>query len=86
MGTVTLIAKVAFPYDGKSLAVGDLFTASERDAHTLKLIGRAADAPRLRKSVARKDLEREPVAATETDDHPKRTYRRRDLVAEGSEE
>lgn len=71
---VALIATVAFPYAGRSLAAGDRFDASERDARTLTLLGRAKVAPRL----SRKDLTTE----SETGVRPKRQYRRRDLVPE----
>lgn len=89
MGTVSLIAKSAFPYNGRSLKSGDLFDAvSERDADTLKLIGKADDAPRLRKpAYTRKDVtaeshEPESVDPVEPVERTKRQYRRRDLVPE----
>ena len=80
MGTVNLIAKSDFPYNGRSWMPGDLFEAvSEQDANTLRLLGKADDAPRLRKT-SRKDLTSDPD--TVSLDRPKRQYRRRDLVAE----
>jgi len=75
---VTLIAKIALVYAGRSLAVGDRFDASESDARTLVYIGRAAEAPR---KPVRKDLE----ADGELTAPGRRTYRRRDLTAEDSE-
>lgn len=74
---VKLIAKASFPYNGRSFTAGDLVEAlSERDAEILRLLGKAEDAPRLR----RKDL-----TAASTIPSSTRTYRRRDLVAEPAE-
>jgi hypothetical protein len=78
MGMVNLIAKMAFPYCGRSLSIGDRFSATEKDAATLKLIGRAVDAPRLR----RKDLTAEVPQSENTVERTKRQYQRRDLVPE----
>jgi hypothetical protein len=45
MESVSLVATSAYPYAGKSLVAGEVFTASKQDADLLKLIKRAVDAP-----------------------------------------
>lgn len=76
MGTVTLIATMAYPYAGRSLQAGDTFEASARDADTLKKIGRAKDAPSKRYTT--RALTPDAVEEPKT----RRQYRRRDLEAE----
>jgi len=82
---VSLVATAEFPYDGRKLCKGDAFTASERDAKTLKLLQKAIDAPV--RGYATKVLE-PPVpdasqdAASPSEPRTKRQYRRRDLKAE----
>ncbi len=73
---VVLVAKEAFPYAGRSLVVGEIFSANEKDADTLKLIGRAEDAT---PTLVRKDLTpgQEPRV--------KRAYRRKVLKTEPTE-
>lgn len=82
---VSLVALTEFPYDGRKLCTGDQFTASERDAQTLKLLQKAVDAPT--RGYATKVLE-PPVpdasqdAASPSEPRKRRQYRRRDLEAE----
>lgn len=63
-----LIAQHSFPYKGQRLRVGDSFDADAKLARVLITIGRAK-AP---------ELAEEPAA-----DKPRRSYRRRDMAAEG---
>jgi hypothetical protein len=85
---VSLIAKVDVRYAGRNLRSGEAFEAvSERDATTLKLLGKADDPPKPRKTtLARKDLVAAPSDADPSPVRPKRQYQRRDLVAEGPRE
>ena len=78
MGSVSLIAKVPFLYASRSLAIGDLFDASEQDAKILTHIGHASTAPR--RTLSTRDLTAEDP--TEKVDRRTRAYRRRDLVPE----
>jgi hypothetical protein len=79
---IHLQATVAFPYAGRSLAAGENFTATQKDADLLKKIGRAVDAPQQRPRLIRpRDLEPEESATIDTP-KPKRQYRRRDLEPE----
>ena len=85
MATVKLIAKKAFLYASISLQVGDEFHASEQDAKTLKHIGHADDAPRLRKTstkVLTADSGDLSNSSEVKIDRRTREYRRRDLVPE----
>lgn len=84
--TTKLIATASYPYAGRSLSTGDAFEASERDAQTLKLIGRAVDAPSEGPpvhAIQTRDLTpKDPPSGTHPEPTPKRRYRRRDLQAE----
>lgn len=84
--SVALIATEAYAYAGRSLKSGDLFDASEKDAALLKLVGRAKDAPVVRRSYLGRALAPEVPENTEPPDEAapvaKRAYRRRDLVSE----
>ena len=85
MGSVSLIAKVPFLYASRSLAIGDLFDASEQDAKILTHIGHASTAPihswdGIDRSPLSKDMTAE--ASSVKVDRRTRAYRRRDLVPE----
>ncbi len=69
-----LIAKKAFPYSGRRLAVGDSFEAGARHARVLMAIGHAA-APDAEPEIVEPEPEPEPTSAP-------RRYRRRDMQAE----
>ena len=71
-----MIAKSVFEYDRRRLQRGEPFEASSRDARVLALIGRARYAED--EEVAAPP----PVAAT-VEPKARRSYRRRDLQAEG---
>lgn len=84
-----LIATQSYPYAGRSLQCGDCFEASDRDAHILKTVGRAKDAPP-DPTPAPKDNKLTSKVLTAEDDSAekpaaparRRRYRRRDLQAE----
>lgn len=90
MDRVRLVAVSEFPFDGRHLSAGDHFDASARDATTLKLLNKAVDAPPGRAGYVTRDMRADQArAAAEAAPRPKRTYRRRDLIAEtinGSDE
>ncbi len=69
-----LIAKKAFPYSGRRLAVGDSFEAGARHARVLMAIGHAT-APDAEPEIVEPEPELEPTSAP-------RRYRRRDMQAE----
>lgn len=79
MDTITVVARETFPYADVIRRAGDVFEATTDDARILQLIGKVTlpeDAPAaVTKDQAAESGEIEPVAK-------KRTYRRRDLVAE----
>jgi len=97
--TVQLIAKSRVVYGGVPRNPGEQFEASEQDAFILSGLGAvdrdttpvptpdiAGDAPRARptRATRRRDLKAGDSAAA-NDPKPKRSYQRRDLVAEGDE-
>lgn len=79
MGKVSLIATMAYPYDGRSLSEGDAFDASEKDADLLKLLKRAKDAPKRRSYLTQAVT---PEATPAETPRTKRQYRRRDMQPE----
>lgn len=73
---VSLVAKKDLRYASKDMRAGDTFDASEKDAQILKAVGHAEESP------AAGDETTEDVLQKQ---RKPRTYRRRDLLAEGSE-
>ncbi len=78
---VTLVATQAYSYAQHSVAVGELFEASEKDAALLKLLGKAEDPPVRSRQMQTRDLEPESDAAT-SQPSTRRKYQRRDLTPE----
>lgn len=83
MSTVRLVATKAYSYAERTLKVGDVFEASDKDAKLLIMIGSASKAP----SASYRAKVLDPVVPEETrsdpnPSKPKRQYRRRDLVPE----
>ncbi len=85
---VRLVALVELPYDGINRVPGTPsaeFDASEKDADLLKLIGKAADAPKTDEPVKGDGLfTRESKAEEPASDKPatRKRYLRRDMQAE----
>ncbi len=75
--SVRLVARSRFPYANRALRPGDEFDASDKDAFILIGAGTAAPA----------DPEVTTPAAAVAEEQParRRKYRRRDIVAEGTE-
>lgn len=84
MGLVSLVATVAYPYDGRSLQRGDRFYASEKDAHLLKITGKAVDALDVLPADIHKNKPPAPDESQDAASHskPKRRYRRKDMAVE----
>jgi len=83
---IPLIAIKQTYYDGP-IAAGTRFSVRTTDeAHILKVLGRAKDAPPIHGSVSTPEDVPLVAAAAAVDEtvspRPKRTYRRRDLTAE----
>ena len=87
-----LKAKQAFPCAGKSLAVGDQFEVSPDEAMTLLAIGYAEEAeqdePMKEVYITRNETSEDPIEDEPPkrlrgpDKRPRKTYKRRDMVAE----
>lgn len=92
MSKIQLVAIKAGRYAGKSLAVGDAFEASAKDARILKAVGKAEDAqPKSEQSDAEPGSVQPAAAPEAAKDAPaqpgkkgapqERAYNRRDMVA-----
>jgi hypothetical protein len=79
---VELIATASYHYAGERLKAGDKFTATDRDARLLTLVGKAKEAAKPKKVAAKKIAEKGKYARS--DMHAEDgEYARRDLRAEG---